>query len=301
MKNKISTIINFCSNDWRFIDKCLKEVKHFSDEVLVVTCDHFFDGMEENRSLLNSIYNKYTDVSFVEYSYSPDQLYTPFIESNKGDDNWQMYWYGTSRYLGYLYSTADSSYLLFLDVDEIVDGKRFLHWLDSEEYKQYDAMRLLSYFYFRKPFLQATLWPPNAFLVKRDAINPHFLINDWDRKGAYSRIQGNKNEGILGIDNKPLVHHYSWVKTKEECHKKAKTSGHWWEKDWKSLIEKEFSKEFQGTDFAFSYDYETAPLFFDPFSIPPFKSENEENQKHVRKITRLDASKKELELSFLAD
>ena len=53
----------------------------------------------------------------------------------------------------------------------------------------------------------------------------------------------------------PFVHHYSWVRTKEEMLKKVENWGHKHDKNWTSLIEEEFSRPFNGTDFVHGYSY----------------------------------------------
>ncbi len=298
MIEKITTVINFCTNDIRFLKKCVQEASLFSHEVIVVTSDHFFDGTKENRQLLNQIYSSSLPCRFIEYAYLKNNLYSRFITSDSQDQMWQMYWYGTSRFIGYLYANQPD-YFLFLDADEIVDGQRFLNWLAQKKHIEFDAQRLLSYFYFRKPSLQALFWPPNAFFMKKGALPSHFLINDWDRKGAYSRIKGVKNDKGLGIDHLPLIHHYSWVRTLQECHKKAETSGHWWEADWHALIQKEFAHEFEGTDFIFQYDYEKVEPYFDPFSSE--SSFAFHKKPDVLKVNLEDVLKKELQVEFFSE
>jgi hypothetical protein len=52
------------------------------------------------------------------------------------------------------------------------------------------------------------------------------------------------------------MHHYSWVRTKEEMLRKVKAWGHTNDKDWNTLIEEEFSREFNGKDFVHGYNFE---------------------------------------------
>ena len=54
----------------------------------------------------------------------------------------------------------------------------------------------------------------------------------------------------------PFIHHYSWVRTKEEMLKKVLNWGHKDDSfDWISKIEEEFSRDFNGTDFIHRYNY----------------------------------------------
>ncbi len=203
-----------------------------------------------------------------------------------------MYWYTTSRYIGYLYSDAD--YLLFLDADEIVEGQRFIDWMQAFDYEDYEAIRFLSYYYFRDPSYRATTYPTNALLAKRSALSLTILMNDWDRYGAFSRIEGKKKGRGVGLDGEPLIHHYSWVKPKEECLKKGATSGHSWEYDFPLEIEKEFAHPFQGSDFLFSYTYQKVPPFFDPLSYVPLEPLLQGDTSFVLRVNHREVMAKEL-------
>lgn len=296
---KLATVVNFCTNDYRFFDRCISEAASFSQEIIVPVCDHFFDGKPENLDLLHDIYARHPECKFIQYAYSKEKLYSQLISVPPEDVSWKMYWYTTSRYIGYLHLDPSIDYVLFLDIDEIIDGNRFKQWLDSKEYKKYDAMRLFSYFYFREASLQAETHMPNALLAKKNVLSHTILFNDWDRYGAYSRIQGNKTPDIVGLDKLPLVHHYSWVKSKEECLRKGETSGHFWEMDFKNQIEKEFSREFQGSDFVFSYKYQKVVPFFDPLTVSQPKSLEKSNLlPHVCYEDHKKVFRKALELEF---
>jgi hypothetical protein len=294
----IAVVINFCTNDVRFLDRCIEEAKKISSEIIIPVCDHFFDGTVENLKLLEKVYSKYTDCTFIEYAYSHERLYSRFIDLSPNDLDWKMYWFVTSRYIGYLYASQEAESILFLDTDEIIDGERFSEWLSSFQYRDYDALRFLSYYYFREARFQAKNWVNNALLVKKSALNHTTLFNDWDRKGIFSRVAGRKCQSLVGLDGKPLVHHYSWVKTKKECLKKADTYGHFWEMDFAAAVEKEFSREFQGTDFAFQYEYGTVEPFFDPLAAEPLLPEASKVFPHVKKTDRNGAFEKELSLEF---
>ena len=287
MKPNIVSIINFCTNDVRYLEKNVQECAKFSKEILIPVCDHFFDGTCENRDLLHDLYLRHRGVRFIEYAYSDSKLYNPFLSLTPSSIDWKMYWYTTSRYIGYLYAKGD--YLLFLDTDEIVEGDRFVEWMKGFDYENYEAIRFLSFYYFRNPLYRATVHPPNAMLAKRSSLSCTLLMNDWDRYGAFSRIQGKKEGKGLGADGKPLVHHYSWVRSKEECIKKGETSGHSREYDFPKEIEQEFSHPFQGSDFLFSYTYEKAPCFFDPLSYEAPQKLLQGDTSHILRIHHREA------------
>jgi hypothetical protein len=61
---------------------------------------------------------------------------------------------------------------------------------------------------------------------------------------------------VYSTDGTPMIHHYSWVRTKEEMLQKVKSWGHRDDTDWQNLVEKEFSHNFTGTDFVPGHNYE---------------------------------------------
>jgi hypothetical protein len=52
-----------------------------------------------------------------------------------------------------------------------------------------------------------------------------------------------------------FFHYFSWARTKQEMLVKTASWGHKNDRDWHSLIEKEFSHEFNSTDFVHGYSY----------------------------------------------
>ena len=103
MQTRIGTIISYCTNDFRFIDKCIAEAKEFSSQIIIAVCDHFFDGTPENRVLLNQTYAQHPDCHFVEFSYDAKQIYSPFHRIAPDDDDWPIYWAATTRYAGFYF------------------------------------------------------------------------------------------------------------------------------------------------------------------------------------------------------
>lgn len=248
-KHKIATIINFCSNDTKYLKYCIEGVKEFSDTILVPICTHFFDGTKENRTLLEKVYASFDDCIFIEYKYDPEVPYGNLANKRQGDLDWPRHWHSTSRTIGYYFVPDDTDYILFIDTDEIVDSTKFCQWLDTFEYTKYNALRFLSYEYFREPCFQSEQLFTTGLLVKKMQVSGEVILNIDERLGIFKKINEPKIIEVLSITNQPMIHHYSWVRSKEEMIKKVSTWGHYWEKNWIELIEKEFSQEFSGKDF----------------------------------------------------
>jgi hypothetical protein len=275
---KIATVINFCTTDYRFLRSCIEEAKKFSQQIVIPVCSHFFNGEPENRILLDLAYKEHPDVQFVEFAYAeePYGIYSPLTSA---DVDWAHYWHSTARYVGF-HSVQECDYVLFLDVDEIVDGERFIQWLTEFKLSDFNALRFESYFYFRDPSYRAKeQFPLNALLVKKEAIHSSEMILDvLERKGLYDQIQGPKCCHLRGLDQKPLVHHYSWVRTPEELKQKVCTWGHRHDQEWLELIEKEFSESFSGRDQIHGFEYEKVDPLHDVFQ--------EKNFPHVKRVDR---------------
>ena len=181
----LTTVINYCTNDYRFLDICIQEAKKFSKEIVIPVCDHFFDGMPENRKLLEHSYAEHPDVQFVEFTFDkePYGLYARITEE---DPDWAHYWHSTARYVGYQF--ASSEHVLFIDVDEIADGDRMLAWLTHFPYEEWDGIRLTSSFYFREARFLAKKSMMNGLLVKKGALPTELLLDIHERKGTFHSL-----------------------------------------------------------------------------------------------------------------
>ncbi len=264
-KDDITSIINYCTNDYRYLSICINEVRCFSKQVLVNVCDHFFNGMPENREMLHRSYAEHLDCKFIEYKYDPNKVYGSYKTIDPKHVDWTHYWHSTGRYVSYPFATGE--YLLFLDVDEIVDGHRFKTWLDSGEYHKYDALRMLSYFYFRSASNRSQSTHPLSLLLKKSAIEHEHLLNVFERYGVFMDLEGRKLQNTAGLNSTPLVHHYSWVRTEDELLNKVRLWGHKKDRDWISEIKSEFSQPFSGKDGLFNLRYDQVDPLHDPFKV----------------------------------
>lgn len=250
LKTPIGTVINFCSYDFAFLSLCIQAAQEFSTQIIVPVCDHMFSGEKEDPLFLQRVYALFPNVQFIEF---------PFDISKK--DN-PRYWHNLSRLIGSFFLQKEIQYVLFLDCDEIVDTSSFIKWLEHFNYKQYKAIRLANYWYFRSSSHRATTWEDTPLFLKKNRENLQALMHPQERAGTYFSLQSEKKRMCLSLDKKPMVHHFSWVRTKEQMLKKVSNWGHRKERNWKHLVEQEFSSSFQGTDFVHGYSFETVdPVF----------------------------------------
>ncbi len=264
-KHSISTVINFCSNESRFIQATIEQASLFSRQVIIAVCDHFFDGTPENRPLLDQVYAAFPDCLFVEYAFIPQKI--PKKIWKKIDP--AHFWHSLSRLIGYSCVDEEIETVLFLDADEVPDGKRFGEWLDCSDYMQHTTLKLSNYWYFREPCNQALRFEDSIVLAQRRALDLEILLHEEERDAIYNLLPGPKRRHVTDSDGAPMFHHYSWVRTQEEMLKKVNAWGHRGDRNWTDLVKEEFSQPFRGTDFIHGYTYRAVKPFFTISFDPP--------------------------------
>lgn len=258
-KHPICTIVNFCSNESRFIKDCIEQALIFSKQVIVTVCDHFFDGSPENRSLLEEIYAAFPGCLFVEYPYVPQKI--PKRVWKQVDP--AHFWHSFSRLVGFSCVDEEIETVLFLDADEIPDGKRFFEWLECSDYRHHTVLKLANYWYFREPSNQALHFEDSVVLAQKRALDSEILLKQEERDAIYDLLPGPKRRHVTAHDGAPMFHHYSWVRTQDEMLKKVRSWGHKGDRDWVALVQEEFTGPFRGTDFVHGYHYKQVKPFFD--------------------------------------
>lgn len=261
-------IINYCTNDYQFIKPSLDQVKKFSSEIVITYADHFYNGEKENYPLLKKTISENPKVKFARMNYCSVKPPIPeFLckliprSTNLRPLYGPHYWACNSRLIGYQQLSNKVNHVLFLDTDEIIDGRRFKTWLDTKEYQSFGAISFGCYFYFRSPRHRATTIEGCGLLIKKIKIPDKVFLSHYDRHNIYRKTPGAKKRFALGLDGKPLFHHYAWARGKKGMLKKVQTWGHSQERNWTKLVLKEFSHKFNGTDFLRSYKYEVVKPF----------------------------------------
>ncbi len=265
--SSLATILSFCSHDVRFLSRAIEEAHHFSDQIILSYCDHFFDGTPENRPLLDLLPSLFPDVQCVEFAYDVKRLYIPYLSCTQDDPNWPRYWAATTRYVGYHALKPSIDTVLFLDTDEIPDGRRFRDWLST--YNGESALSFASYFYDLLPHRRARGVQEIFALFRRDALQAEQLLHRNERHHLFTATTGLHKTWVVGLDGLPLLHHYSWTRTRPECLAKARRWGHRADGPWEALIDEWFREQSRlHTGFGQALEYEEVEPFFDPFATP---------------------------------
>lgn len=253
MKNNISSILQYSTIDFRFLELNLKQLSKFSNEIIIPISSHLFNGTLENEELINksiSIIDKYPIAKYVPFDW-------------KGINRNSAYYHTLSRSIGTELATSD--WLLFVDADEIVDDV-FADWFDTIKSGN-TKYWLTCNWYFRSPRFRSKTFEGCGLLIRKDQCKWNLEI----RNERQQLFNGNFHHGgynpIL-INGNPLVHHFSWVRSKDDMLKKVLNWGHFSDKDWVSLIHEEFSRDFNGTDFIHNYEYD---IVEDKFGLGEFE------------------------------
>ncbi len=235
---KITTIVNYCTNEYVFLKPCIDAALSVSHEVIVPYCDHFLDGTTENRELLEKSIAENPKAQFIEFSYDKNQ-----------NSRWH---HNVARKIGIESADPITEYILFLDTDEIIEPDRFNQWVKQEEsVGLIDSYKIANYWYFRDVRYRSKRYEDSILLVKKGYLtqNDDIIFHHEERNALFFLAQ--KRKGMCMLENKPFIHHYSWVRTKEAMLKKVTAWGHSGDKDWVSLVHEEFSQPFRGRDLIF--------------------------------------------------
>jgi hypothetical protein len=278
-KPLIATIINFCSIEARFIEACIQQCRHFSRQIIIPVCDHLFNGALEDHALLQQIYSSFPDCLFIEYPFAPQYIPKSVFQKITPAHFWPC----VSRRVGARFLDDEIETVLFLDADELPDGKKFLQWLRSSDYAHHSVLKLANYWYFREPRYQSLQWEDSVILTQRRILDLAVLLHESERDAIFNFLPGPKRRAVTGTDGQPMFHHFSWVRTKEEMQNKVRAWSHRDDRDWEKLIEKEFAAPFSGKDFVHGYSFrECLPRFQIAMEGVRFAADGQKSARVVR-------------------
>lgn len=236
---KIDTIIPFCSYDIKFINMAIEGIRDISNDIIITYFDCTFDNKPENLEVVEEVKKNNKDCKFIRLNFD-----------TSNDARWH---HNYTRWIGCKLSKSD--YVLFLDSDEVFEKNKIKNWIDQKEVIP-DVASFANYWYFRSTRYRALTYEDSPILVNKKFVSKENIFTDYER-ASYKHIEGlSKELNVLGVDDKPMCHHYSWAMDKNEMLRKVSSWGHKGDKDWNKLIEEEFSRDFNGTDFIHGYKYE---------------------------------------------
>ena len=261
MQHNIDCVIISNSDDFRFLLPNLEQIHKIFNKIVIALGNQLWNGESEDKDKLDKfkslVSKKCSNVDIVEYNVPKDA-----ILSIKDRVASEMYWEGHARYIAYN-SLASHDYVMFLDSDEVIHGALFKQWLDTNEYKKYDVMKLKNYWYWREPVYRAmNYYEDSVILIKNKTFDPLDIFDNRGRHGLYENCKGSNKIRNAG-GNKIFIHHYSWVRSQKDMETKVRSWGHRNDrKDWLDLVKEEFSRPFNGTDFVKGLKYDTIDNIF---------------------------------------
>ena len=239
-KMNIQAIIPFCCYDERYIYSTIDNILPVCNKVRVSYSQKLLGGDPEDLDCVEKLKDHYKDnerVIFTEYSV-PDDLH--ITQKHNISRNTLMD----------IAVKDNATHLFLVDADEVFEAAKLKHWLDSSFHPGKPCYSFLNYWYFRDITNQATAFERGPMLIKKELYNSSTRTGP--ERGAYLH---RGYEIVSGEEGLPFCHHYSWAMTKEVMLLKVRNWGHMGDKDWTSLVEEEFSRDFNGTDFVHGYKY----------------------------------------------
>lgn len=232
-------------DDLCFLYPSLEQIHDIFNEIIIMMGEQRWTGeyeditqIDELRTFISSK-KEYSHIRVITYNVNNDM-----IKCMQRSVVPAMYWEAHARWIAYNDLKLKDGYIVILDADEIIEGIKFKQWLDTHEYEKYDAMKLSNYWYWRKPIYRAKNYiEDSVVMLNMKKCNPIYLFSNMGRHGIYESIVGNKKRNIT-FNDEPFIHHYSWVRNKDQMLRKVKSWGHRNDKDsWEILVEQEFQKK----------------------------------------------------------
>jgi hypothetical protein len=229
----ISVVISYCSNDKEFIQPLLSQCRIFSDDIIVVSTNHFLNGkIDLDLDDLTS-----DKVTHIIYPWEADKN--------------PKFWHNHNRFVGL--QNSKNKHILFLDADEIPNGALMLDFLNSGIHESVPIVSFECYWYFREPTHRALTTERCGVLYDRSYLTEELIYHPMERWSFEMTQTARLN--MFKFQGEIIMHHFSWVRTKEQMLKKVKSWAHQGDKQWVSLIEEEFKYPFKGRDFVHNYKF----------------------------------------------
>jgi hypothetical protein len=250
-EHKVSVVINFCTIDKDYIKHTAEQSLVFSSDVIISYCDKFFNGDDEDFATINQLKQEIKGVKWVEFKFEEQWLKNSHDAHNRG------------REIGLEHCATNSDYIFFIDADEVPEGKAFKNWLETYPYYRFNSFRFQCYWYFMSPEYQATTFEEAGVLVRKSVLSKKIFYQYDERRSMITRTPLPVKSNVPGLNGMPMVHHYSWARTRQGMLNKVGSWGHRHDRDWAALVNDLFDNGFKGSDFVHRYQYKTVKPPFD--------------------------------------
>ena len=220
----LSVVVLYCSQERDLIDAVLEPLTKVSQDIVVVSLSHFFNGFEDTEVLgkLQELKKK--------YQIKPVYIQWKFIPGAP-----QNFWPKELRLYGYGATNPSNKWVLFIDSDEIMRNPvSFASWIDKQDDQK--SYKLSNYWYFMSPTRRSKVIEDSVILVPRSTLKFEMF-----RSGGVAEreaLVSNPERMCKDLDGQVMFDHYSWVRNKDVLLQKVSTWSHRQDRDWLSLVKK---------------------------------------------------------------
>lgn len=226
MTPSVGVVVNYCSNESMFIDAVLSECQKFSGNIVVSFGSHLYDGSPEGFDAnLNRCKVQYPEVTFLEYQVD---LQAPHHTLKGVVRRPTAYWCNLARWQGVEHLRNKVDYVLFLDADEVPEGEAFAKWftINAPSLDTATVYKFGNYWYFKDPENQATTFEDSILMAPQTALKETIVFHDDERDAIFKFGGQRQRRMIMGLNDRPMFHHYSWVRSRAGLAKKMRTWAH---------------------------------------------------------------------------
>lgn len=219
----IGVVINYCSIENQFIVANLQECLKFSKDIVVSYGDKLYNGDVEDTSHIDILRQQFPQVKFVQYDIDLD---LPVNKRRGVQSRPTAYWHNLARSTGVKALDPSTQWVFLIDADEIPEGEKVLQWLQTKRVTQFECYKIATYWYFKLPIYQAKEYEDSILFIHKNMLTDDKLFGDMERDYTIAASGLKLVRMNLGIDNKPMWHHYSFVRSREALAKKLSSWGH---------------------------------------------------------------------------
>ncbi len=255
---RIGVVVVSCTDEIPFLRASLRQLVKFSNDIVLAFGGCMWNGEPEDEMAVDDLTDSLPPcVRIVRYNPLDDE------ERERRGVREEMFPEALARWTALRALPEACTHVLFLDSDEVIDGEAFAEFVDEarEQLGAHDAVKFANHWYWRQPTYRARDYlEDSCLLMRRAAVREQDVFSDGARTQMYDACPGRKCRRVLHRGTTAMVHHYSWVRSREQMLRKVRNWGH--RRDIAGLeakVHEEFSRPFNGTDFLRGLAYEVVP------------------------------------------
>lgn len=236
MDVQMAVAVSYCSLERPFICALLRQACVFSSCVVVAVGMRLYSGGPEDEGHVAELSAEFPQVQFVRYPVEDVDLATPIVLHNRSR---------AVACAAIASRQVPCEWTMFLDGDEVPHGTRVRAWWahDSREARADVAYKMANHWYFMHPHLCADALEDSVVLIHSSHLTESALTHPRERDGLLSVATSctglARVRRLVADAGKPMFHHYSWVRRRQDLIAKVTSWGHAGDRsDWRQLVER---------------------------------------------------------------